>query len=69
MPEVIVRKRLAKRSGGLKYRINRWFYRHRPTVAVVAAFVLASLVAIVAIHAGVGSINDRPADEASAPAQ
>lgn len=40
MPEITVRKRVGKRSGDLKYKSRRWFYRHRPQVAVAVAFLI-----------------------------
>jgi len=43
MPEVTVRKRAGKRKGSVNYRLHRWFYRHRPQVAVVAAFLVFAL--------------------------
>lgn len=46
MPEVIVRKRVGRRKGDLGYRIRRWSYRHRPQLAVAAAFVVAGLLGI-----------------------
>lgn len=52
MPEVTVRKRLGRRSGDLKYRLNRWFYRNRPKVAVTAAFVAACLAGLIAAAIG-----------------
>ena len=42
MPEVTVRKRVGKRSGGWKYKVRRWYYRNRPQVAVTAAFALGA---------------------------
>ncbi|MDB5450667.1 MAG: hypothetical protein JWQ52_1795 [Phenylobacterium sp.] len=70
MPEVIVRKRLAKRSGDWKFKVSRWFYRNRPQVAVLAAFAIACVAGLVLAAAGLGSLGGRPADtEASAPTQ
>lgn len=43
MPEVTVRKRVGKRNGSVNYRLHRWFYRHRPQVAVAAAFLVFAL--------------------------
>ncbi|MFC3069368.1 hypothetical protein [Phenylobacterium soli] len=57
MPEVTVRKRLGRRSGDLKYRLNRWFYRNRPKVAVTAAFVAACLAGLIAAAIGVAGLN------------
>ena len=43
MPEVIVRKRAGKRNGNVSYRLHRWYYRHRPQVAVAVAFLVFAL--------------------------
>ena len=48
MPEVTVRRRVGKRSGDWKYRLNRWFYRNRPRIAVVVAFIVAALIGLAA---------------------
>lgn len=52
MPQVIVRRRLGRPSGTLGHRVNRWFYRHRPQVAVIAAFVVACLLGMAAVTIG-----------------
>lgn len=67
MPEVIVRKRVARRRGNWKYRLNRWFYRHRPQVAVAAAFVAACLVGLIAASIGTEVVGSH-SDAADAPA-
>lgn len=69
MPEVVIRKRLGRRSGDWKYRVNRWFYRNRPKIAVVAAFGAACLLGLVAASMGVQSLSASPAEtETAAPA-
>lgn len=50
MPEVTVRKRVGKRSGGWKYKVRRWYYRNRPQVAVTAAFAVVVLISIIVVH-------------------
>lgn len=64
MPEVMVRKRLQRRSGEWKQRLNRWFYRNRPQIAVLAAFTVACLIALAAASLGIhgaGSAGAAPA--------
>ena len=46
MPEVRARRRTAKRSGSARFRLNRWYYRHRPQVAVAVAFLAASVIGL-----------------------
>lgn len=44
MPEVTVRKRLGRRSGGLRYRVRRWVFHRRTTIALsLAAFIAVTL--------------------------
>jgi len=71
MPEVVVRRRLGRRSGGWKYRLNRWYYRNRPKVAVTAAFVLACLLGLAAASLGIESLGagQSQAQAAAPPAQ
>lgn len=57
MPEVVIRKRLGRRSGDVTYRMNRWFYRNRPKIAVMAAFGVACLLGLVAASMGVHSLG------------
>lgn len=66
MPEVVVRKRVRKRTGGFRYRLSRWFYLNRPRVAVAAAFAIVCLLAVGAVVLAERSVNDRPADESAA---
>ena len=70
MPEVVVRKRLGRRSGGWKYRLHRWFYRNRPKIAVAAAFLIACLVGLIAASMGIQSLGVGPAqaETSAAPA-
>jgi len=67
MPEVVVRKRLGRRSGDWKFRLNRWFYRNRPRIAVIAAFAVACLIGLAAASLGISSLGGGSA-EADAPA-
>jgi hypothetical protein len=71
MPEVVVRKRLGRRSGDWKFRLNRWFYRHRPQIAVIAAFAVACLIGLAAASLGIQSLGagSAGADTAAPPAQ
>jgi hypothetical protein len=71
MPEVVVRKRMGRRSGDWRYRLNRWFYRNRPRIAVVAAFGAACLLGLMAASMGVKSLSaGSPDSEApAAPSQ
>lgn len=46
MPEVTVRKRVARRSGGVGFRLQRWRYRHRPQLAVAVAFLAACAIGL-----------------------
>jgi hypothetical protein len=71
MPEVVVRKRLGRRSGDWKFRLNRWFYRHRPQIAVIAAFAVACLIGLAAASLGIQSLGagSAAADTAAPPAQ
>ena len=69
MPEVVVRKRVGRRSGDWKYRANRWFYRNRPRIAVMAAFGVACLLGLVAASMGMKSLTGSGAAvEAETPA-
>jgi hypothetical protein len=71
MPEVVVRKRLGRRSGDWKFRLNRWFYRNRPQIAVIAAFAVACLIGLAAASLGIHSlgVGSAQADPAAPPAQ
>jgi hypothetical protein len=57
MPEVVVRKRVGRRSGDWNYRLNRWFYRNRPKIAVIAAFGVACLLGLAAASMGISSLG------------
>lgn len=58
MSEVVVRRRVGRRSGDWKYRLTRWFHRHRPKVAVLAAFTAACLLGLIAAAAGVSRLGE-----------
>jgi hypothetical protein len=49
MPAVIVRRRLGRRSVALGHRLTRWYWRNRPQIAMTAAFVVASLLGLIAV--------------------
>ena len=67
MPEVVTRKRLGRRTGGVRFKLHRWFYRNRPQVAVAAAFVIFVLAGILFASLSVKSTGHGPTDvEASA---
>jgi hypothetical protein len=71
MPEVVVRKRMGRRSGDWRYRLNRWFYRNRPKIAVIAAFGVACVLGLAAASMGLQSLSAGPSQaqaETSAPA-
>lgn len=61
MPEVIVRKRLGRRSGDFRYRMRRWIYHNRPQIAVVVAVGLMSMIGI-AVLFGAGPVNQAIGD-------
>ena len=67
MPEVVVRKRVGRRSGDWKYRVNRWYYRNRPKIAVMAAFAVACLLGLVAASMGLQNLGGSAA-QAETPA-
>ena len=69
MPEVVVRKRVGRRSGDWRYRLNRWFYRNRPKIAVIAAFGVACVLGLAAASMGRKNMGASPAEaETTAPA-
>jgi len=68
MPEVVVRKRVGRRSGDWKFRLNRWFYRNRPQIAVIAAFAVACLIGLAAASLGIRSLGAGAPDTAAAAA-
>lgn len=47
VPQIVIRKRLSRRSGDWQYHVNRWFQRNRPEAAVMIAFVVVSLAGLV----------------------
>lgn len=57
MPEVEVRKRLERQSGGVTSRLNRWIHRNRPKIAVIAAFAVACLIGVAAASVGMQSFG------------
>lgn len=68
VPEVVTRKRLGRRTGGVRFKLHRWFYRNRPQVAVFVAFVIFVLAGILFAGFSIKSTGHRPADvEASTP--
>ena len=67
MPEVVVRKRLGRRSGDWKYHVNRWYYRNRPMIAVTAAFTVAVVLALAAASMGLQNLGGAAA-QAEPPA-
>ena len=52
MPEVLGRDR-PPRSARVRRGLDRWFYRNRPKIAVIAAFAVACLLGLVAASVGV----------------
>lgn len=68
MPEVVTRKRLGRRTGGVRFKLHRWFYRNRPQVAVTLAFVVFVLAGIVIAGLSVKATGHRPADVEGTPA-
>jgi len=68
MPEVVVRKRVGRRSGDWTYRLNRWFYRNRPKIAVIAAFAVACVLGLVAASMGIQSLGASPSQADATPA-
>ena len=69
VPDVVTRKRVGRRSGGLRFKLNRWFYRNRPAVAVGVAFIIFVLVGIVFAQLSITSSINRPAEAESGAAQ
>ncbi|HEV2531414.1 hypothetical protein [Phenylobacterium sp.] len=67
MPEVVVRKRVGRRTGDWRFRLNRWFYRNRPKIAVIAAFAVACVLGLVAASMGLQGVGAGPA-QAETPA-
>ena len=67
MPDVMVRKRLGRRSGDWKFRLNRWFYRNRPKIAVLAAFAVACVLGLVAASMGVQNLGSGAAQAETTP--
>ena len=46
MPEVTVRKRTGRRSGGVRYRVRRWLYYRRAHLAVGLAGLITVIGAL-----------------------
>lgn len=69
MPEVIVKKRLGRRTGDWRFQLRRWFYRNRPQVAVVVAFVAACLFGLAVVSGGLSmsEANQRAKDDVTLP--
>lgn len=67
MPEVVIRKRVGRRSGDWKYRVNRWYFRNRPKIAVVAAFAVACVLGLVAASMGITSLGNGSKEPDSTP--
>lgn len=64
MPELKVRKRLGRRSGGLRFRLNRYYYRNRARIAVIVAFLIAGALGVFALSAISDMAEMEPKDEA-----
>lgn len=62
MPEVVTRRRLGRRTGGLRFKLHRWFYRNRPEVAVSVAFVIFVLTGILVAGLIIKSTGNGPTD-------
>lgn len=67
VPEVVTRKRIGRRSGGMRFKLNRWFYRNRPRVAVGIAFIIFVLTGIVFAQLAITSSIHRQAKAESGP--
>jgi hypothetical protein len=67
MPEVTVRRRVGRRSGDWKYRLNRWFYRNRPRIAVVTAFIVAAILGLAAVSTLKSLSPEQPPAESAPP--
>lgn len=65
MPEVTVRKRVGRRSGGIRYRFRRWLYYRRATLAVGVAALLAVAAALASWTVLSGAAVDAEASQAS----
>jgi len=46
MPEVVVRKRLGRRSGTIQYKLKRWGFHNRSLVAIILSFAAAGVTAL-----------------------
>jgi hypothetical protein len=46
MPEVFVRKRTGRRSGGPGYKLARFYHHNRARIAVIVAFIVAGLLGL-----------------------
>jgi hypothetical protein len=65
MPEE-VRKPPSRWSGDWR-RLNRWFYRSRPKIAVIAAFTVACLIGLAAASLGIQSVGGAEAAARAGP--
>lgn len=57
MSEAVVRKPLDRRAADWRSRLERWFHRHRPRIAVTAAFAIACLLGVIAASMGLANIG------------
>jgi hypothetical protein len=69
MPNIVVRRKIGRRTGGWKLRLRRWLRGNGPQVAVVAAFVAACILGLVAVSVGLNALEGSPSGPESAPAQ
>ena len=61
MPEVLVRKRKAKRS---QPRAKQWVSDNRPRLIVLAAFFIACVVGVLALKAAQGWLDNQAGESA-----
>ena len=59
MPAVIMRRRLGRRSLDLGYHLNRWYWRHRPQLALTAAFLVACVAGLAMTTVGLSGLFPR----------
>lgn len=48
---------MGQRSGDWRVRLNRWYYRNRPRIAVIAAFTVACLMGLAAASLGIQTLG------------
>ncbi|RAK58465.1 hypothetical protein DJ021_00955 [Phenylobacterium hankyongense] len=60
MPAVIVGKRLGRRPFALGRRLNRWFWRNRPQIAMIVTFVVACVLGLIAADLGRHDLTGKP---------